>query len=722
MHDKAPIEGAEAEYAGGYDYEDGPDWLSIARSAYETSTDYLDANFRKQIEKNISNWKSKHPNGSKYYTPTYATRSKLFRPKTRVAVRKNEAAFAAALFSAHDVVILEAEDADDPRKRQDAAYWHEILNYRLTKTIPWFRICVGASQDAQVVGIVCSKQDWEYEEVPTGEEVVVMNPVFPKLPAIDIDGNPILRPAMDVKKDQPRIRLIEINNIRFDPACDWLDPVNSSPYLIECIPMYICDVLDRMELIDPKTGAPEWTPLSAAQVLAYGKDMSMDDDSTARTREGGKQAEADHSVNEFETVWVHENIVRHQGHDYVFYTLSTRHLLSEPVPIEEVYRHGKRPYVIGSAAIEAHRVIPAGTVEMGEGLQAEANDTANQRLDNVKLALNKRYIAKRNSGTDIQSLVRNAPGRVTLTDDPDSIKHEEFNDVTGSAYAEQNRIDADMDDIYGIFSQSSVQTNRQLNETVGGMELMSQSANQNTEYMIRTLVETWVEPVLRQLVLLEQHYEDDEHIKRLALKAVEKKEKKVAQQTGQPMIPVTEGEVAQLPIEDPQNVDVRVNVGFGNLNPDQRVKKLMSGLSVVAKIAPYLMQKIDPEALVDEIFAALGHKNGYRFFTDMSVPEAQPNPEAQIKQAELQLKQAELKMKAQIEQAKVALDREYKMSELALKEKLTMEQIYNKLGFDRERMQQDRELAAAKNLTTLAGVEQKDRELGFKASTGRQGI
>ena len=43
-----------------------------------------------------------------------------------------------------------------------------------------------------------------------------------------------------------------------------------------------------------------------------------------------------------------------------------------------------------------------------------------------------------------------------------------------------------------------------------GMSMLNGSASVMTEYAIRTFVETWVEPVLRQLVKLEAKYESDE--------------------------------------------------------------------------------------------------------------------------------------------------------------------------------------------------------------------
>jgi hypothetical protein len=169
-------------------------------------------------------------------------------------------------------------------------------------------------------------------------------------------------------------------------------------------------------------------------------------------------------------------------------------------------------------------------------------------------------------------------------------------------------------------------------------------------------------------------------------------------------------------------VDVRVNVGFGNLSPDQRLKKIVSGLEVMAKVAPWTMANLDAEEVAQEIFGALGHKNGKRFFTDLSAPKQEQPPEVQAMMMELEIKKAELQNDAQYKQAQLQQERELKMMELSLKENIPMQQLQAKLGVDKERMNHERELAGAKNLTSLASVEQKERELQFKRTTGRQGI
>ena len=81
-------------------------------------------------------------------------------------------------------------------------------------------------------------------------------------------------------------------------------------------------------------------------------------------------------------------------------------------------------------------------------------------------------------------------------------------DVTGSSFQEQDRFNLDFDEVAGTFSTSSVASNRQLNETVGGMNLLTQGANQISEFQLRVFTETWTEPCLRQVVALETPLRD----------------------------------------------------------------------------------------------------------------------------------------------------------------------------------------------------------------------
>ena len=379
------------------------DWLKIAKDAYDASTTYIDSNYRKRWEDDIKAFQSKHTSDSKYTSEAYKHRSKIYRPKSRSVVRKNEAAAAAAYFSNIDVVNIEAEDQGDSAQLASAAIMKELLQYRLTKTIPWFMTLVGGLQDAQTMGVVCSYQYWDYQEVKEKEDQPVL---VNGQPIIGEDGNPMMMEVEVTKivRDKPCVELWPVENIRIDPGASWIDPIGTSPYVIRMIPMYVIDVKAKMEATDPKTGATQWKKLTDGELRTGTRNT---DDSTRKVREGERTDSKDNTiaVGDYEIVWVHENIVRRGNKEHVYYTLGTEHLLSEPTPLEEDYFHGERPIVMGCCVIETHKPMPSGVITLGQELQKEANEIVNQRMDNVKLVLNKRYIAKRGAQVDLRSLV-----------------------------------------------------------------------------------------------------------------------------------------------------------------------------------------------------------------------------------------------------------------------------------------------------------------------------
>jgi len=595
---------------------EGPDWLSIARDAFAASTNYLDANWRKKWERNIALFQSRHPDGSKYNSTAFKGRSRLFRPKTKSVVRKNEAAAAAAFFANVDVVTLEPENDGDPLQVAGAQVVHELLNYRLTKTIPWFLTLLGALQEAQVIGIVASYQYWKYKEKP-GE------PQF--VPVVDDIGQPLTNEAGEpyfeqtqgepiVIEDKPCVELIPVENIRFDPGADWTNVVGSTPYLIRMVPMYVDSVRQQMKAQDSKTGMPKWKQYSDGDI----RSAMAEYDSLRQARENKSQdPKADNGapLKEFEIVWCHENFVRLDGEEVVYWTLGTQHLLSEPVPLKEAYFHGERPIVIGCAVLEAHKAVPESEVAIGAELQKELNETVNQRRDNVSLVLNKRYVVKRGKSVDIESLLRNAPGSVTMADNPmEDVQPMQWADVTASSYQEQDRLNVDFDELTGNFSQGSVMTNRKLNETVGGMSMMGGAANQMTEYLIRTFVETWVEPVLRQLVKLEKEYETDAEVLGLAFGKAE----------------IENGADVEELLRQP--LTVRVNVGLGATNPQQKLGSLIAVFQAYSGIMANTPDA-EPEEVRNALFGMAGYKGGARFFKKL---DGGGDPEKMQMQAQMQ--------------------------------------------------------------------------------------
>lgn len=570
--------------------------LTLARDAYSASTSYFDASIRKDVESDLRRFQGQHPPGSKYHSEAYRSKSRLFRPKTRSMIRKHEAVGAEAFFATRDVVNIEPQDDNDPVQQASAALHKQLLQHRLTKTIPWFLVTMGAYQDAMNVGLVCSYQHWVFDKKR--------------------------------KKDQPAVDLRPIENIRFDPGANWMDPVNTSPYFIDMIPMYVKDVEARMAQADPKTGEPRWKKIDRAGILAAMRGYS---DSIRLTREQGRQDPKENvtAVTAYTIVWVHKNIVEHDGEDYCYYTLGDQQLLSEPVLLSDRYHHGRRPYVIGYAAIEAHKNYPGGPNRIARDLQAETNEVANLRIENVKLALNKRYLVGRNRQVDIRSLTRNVAGSATLVNDTEKdVKELEFNDVTASSYKEQEVLNLDFDEATGNFASGSVQANRSQNETAKGMELVKDDASLLSGYQLRTFVETWMEPVLRQLVLLEQAYETDEVILAIAGQKAKLDE-------------LGFNEITDELIE--QELTLSVSVGMGPNNPTEKINRFLTAMRALKELlldGTLTQYGLKFDEVCKEVFGNLGYKDGSRFFDTEGM-----DPQVQALQAELQKLQAALEAK-----------------------------------------------------------------------------
>lgn len=608
-------------------------WLSRARDAYTGGRDWFDTSIRKAVEANLAHFRNQHAPGSKYHSDVFKKKSHSFVPRTRAMVRRTEAAAAIAFFATQELINVEPVNQSKPDQRDGAAVQNALVNYRLDNDIPWFQIVIGATQDASTTGVVVSKQTWDYktrpqqmmdiyEDVETGELTTEMSE------------------EEEVIRDQPDVKLIPIENLVIDPACNWMDPINSSPYLIELEPMYVYEIEEKMQETNPRTGRPLYRQMDRALL---GAAIQQDWDSIRRMREGQRvdKYDANNYVNAYNKVWVHHNIVRVGNRDWCYDTLGVELVLSDPEPIEDVYPHLRglrRPYAMGTLAIETHKLYPMAPVEMSAETQKDLNDLRNLRMDNVKLGLNKRYFIRRGSGVDITTLLRNIPGSGVLMNNPDGdVKETQPQDVTASAYQEQDRMNLEFDEISGSFSAASIGSNRKLNETVGGMTLLSSDASQVKEYEIRTLAETWIEEVLAQLVLLEAAYESDEEVL-----------DSVAADANLPVERVLEVLGAK--------VRTKCNVGFNSTSPERRMAKIMLALDALAKAKPDMLRDLDAHELAKEIFGAIGYRDGQRFFPALA---GQEDPQvAQLKQQIQELTQIietkQIEVQGRVEVARVS--------------------------------------------------------------------
>lgn len=612
------------------DFDDeGANWLQMAKDAYSDSTDFLDTNYRKRWEDSLRMFRNEHPSDSKYNLENFRKRSHSFVPKTRAIIRKNEAAAAAAFFSNLDTVSIQAANEADNKQRASAAINQELMQYRLTHTIPWFLVVCGGLQDAQKQGACIFWPHWDFQ------------------------AKNVLKPEVD----RPRIDLVPLENIRFHAAADWMDPLNASPFLIHIMPMYIGDLKEKMSRPDPKGRV--WREVSEATLLRY---VNQEDDSTRSARQGiGTDPTRQRSrIHDYDIVWVHRHIHRNKSRDIEWYTLASEVMLSDPEPLERSVFHGKRPYVLGRCVLETHTALPSSVPELGKGLQEDLNDTRNQRNDNVKLALNKRFIVRRGKDVDMSSLVRNVPGGITLVNDIEQdVKEMSFQDVTQSAYLEEDRIVGNFDELTGNFNPMQVGSQRTPRESERTMLAVQAPSNLLTEYMLKTFVETGILPCLRQLLLLEQHYETDTKVLALCGEKAQ-----LRQKFG--MDPNTDDILMQ-------ELTTQVNVGMGATDPTAKLQRFLTGISAGAKIAQKPPAGIDLTEMWKEIFALTGYQDGTRFM-DKGDPE-KVKLQQQVQQLTMLLQKKvgdhseETKRKAKRDQMDFAAKREGNLVKALLQDK-----------------------------------------------------
>lgn len=558
--------------AGEDDSKGRPNWDRMAKDAFRDSTTYVDTNYRKKWEDSLRAFNNEHAQDSKYNMDIFRKRSHTFVPKTRAVIRKNEAAAAAAFFSNLDTVSIQAANQADQRQRLSAEVMQAIIQYRLTHTIPWFLLVCGGLQDAQTQSACIAHVHWRF--VARGK-------------------------SMEIQEDRPCIDLIPIENIRFHPAADWVDPLNASPYIIHLMPMYVGDVKDRMRRPDPK--GQTWKRYDDSVFRYY---MDSEDDSTRQTRlrlaEDPTRARS--RISDYDIVWVHRHIHRFRGSDVEWYTLASERRLTDPQPLIRTVFHGQRPYVMGRAILETHKALPMSVPELGRGLQEDLNDTRNQRNDNVKFVLNKRYFVKRGANVDTASMTRNVPGGITLVNDVEGdVREQEWSDVTQSAYLEEDRIVGGFDELLGNFNPMQVAQQRTPRESERTMLAVQAPSNLLTEYMLKTFVETFVLPVVRQLVLLEQNYETDVHVLALAGEKA-----KIRQKFGV-------DEVTDQLLE--QELTTQINVGMGATDPSMKLQRFVFGVGNLAKIAVKPPPGINITEIYKEIFALSGYQDGTRFLS-----------------------------------------------------------------------------------------------------------
>lgn len=588
---------------GGFEFDEKPsdnEFLQMVYEADQQALQYVNQVNRDSWQRGYRAFHQEHPDGSKYKSTDYNNRSRLFIPKTRTSVRKDMAATAASLFGTIDAVNTMPGNEGDPMQRASAAVLKEVMNYRTDRannkaSIPWFHVAMGSRQTSLITGICLSKQYWklelrrqrqmeEFEDEETGEKK--------------------MRDVWEPMIDRPEIELIAPENFVIDPAADWTNPVQDAAYVIIKWPMRIDEIRRRQR--DPRN---PWKKLDESVLLASGEGAQMEMEAIRRAREQGlDRFDRSQTTRHFDVIWVWESYIRTAGEDWTFFSLGEKNLLTDPKPVSEVYpeQFGERPLSLGYGSLEAFRIFPMSNVESWSQLQTEANDIRNLSLDALKQNIMPVTKVVRGRNVDLEQLRRRGTGSAIMVTDKDDVTWEKAPDLSNGTMAMKQALDIEFDDLSGQANYGTVEQNNALGKTLGGLKLAAGAANAVQEYDIRVWIETWCEPVLNQLARLIQFYESDENILGLCGERA-----KLLQKFGI-------SEISNDLLEN--NVTVRVNIGLGVGDPQQRLQKFASAtqvaLPLVSQSPEFAKQEVtlDWEAVMDEVFGAAGYRDGGRRF------------------------------------------------------------------------------------------------------------
>ena len=509
-------------------------------------------------------------------------RSSLFIPKTRDHCRRWTTTITNAFFMSDDILTLTNTLYPDK-----ARYTNEVVNIRLDKYVPTFQFVSKSAHATVKYGNAIGKTGWDFRTEVREEK--------------SLDGTVTRYEAPET--DRPFLELVPFENIQYDFRVISEDPVMDSPFWRQWIPMYVGEVEAKL-----KTG--EWKrpkDLSWENVK-----VSTSTDSVRKARQGkmadpqaetfGKNKEdtQEERLTSYRQVWCVENYFRIAGTDWTYLSLGDEHIVTPQVRVADKFPHGRRPYVMSQFDPEAFRSYSDGLPEMMRHLQAEENAIRNQRRDNVSLVLNRGHIVKRNSGVQLQSLQNSRPGRITLTDDMEAIKHEEMPDVTASSYNEEEITSRDIEQI-SMQSSNKLGVMSSDRQSATEAAINASASGEQEGFIIKSFVDMYMRPLLTMFVANVVAYESDRNVFNDASLA-----------TGLPPDPsmLTECEVV-------------INAGMGSTNKELRAQRIDAAIDRGIQLA-----QVDPtfaatvKELYRDLLPLLGLKN-----TDRYVPRA-PQPGA----------------------------------------------------------------------------------------------
>lgn len=354
------------------------------------------------------------------------------------------------------------------------------------------------------------------------------------------------------------------------------------------------------------------------------------------------------------------------------------------------------PFVSWCPVPMPHKFYGLSAADLAMEGQKTKTSIRRGQLDNMYLQVNGRYFAVEDQ-VDLDSLLDSRPGGVVRIKQQGAVgRLDQGMGDLGSAANMMEQEEAALENSTGWTRYSQGNDGKGLNQTLGGVQIITNKADMRVDLMARNLAEGFVDLFRLMLKLVCQNQTKAEDV-RIA------------------------GEwVAMDPREWINQFDTEINVGLGVGNKDQQVQHLMALRQL--QLEGLQMGVSTPEKVYElstEIAKVMGFKSGDRFFNDpkKNPPPQQPDP----MQAQMQVEQMKAKANMEVEQARLQAQGQIKQMELQQQAQLEQMRMEMQTRVDVNRQQAEAEQqhlkaqgqAALDELRLRLDGEQQGRQLEY---------
>jgi len=443
-------------------------------------------------------------------TKPYVWMSNKFIPMTLSKLETAVANIMGYLFSVNppiEVKPFETGDVDQARLMQ------KLLKYQFESNIEYEGVYwefLNLVKSACIFGTGISKIYWETKwnnqliQVPQYEPMMsILNmPIGKKFVGNKTESKPVK------VFDAPIMKTLNLNDIKVDPQSinvqdSWIIHIThrTISYLKQMSKYYPEVYNNNVDLISIE-GSDE----TKSNLTGDGTQTSMGknaEPSVAREKSSNRK-----KVYE----WWGEYDIKGDGEPIpcVFTVCDNRLIRKQANP----FLHQKNPFVKCVYIPELNDFYGIGLVEIERDLQHLLNETINQRIDNLSLALNTPIRYKKNSGINPQKLVMK-PGGLYGSEDMNDIVFERIPFNANDSFVQASEIERWAQEVSGITKLTLGMGGSDQNQTATGMNILAQASANRLGIIARLFENTGLKEIAKMFYQLDYQFLEDEEIRRI---------------------------------------------------------------------------------------------------------------------------------------------------------------------------------------------------------------